>query len=121
MCRCESKKMEEMEMNEDMMAAVLGCAIGDIISDIIDDIIDETCEEDKYEFVASKNIDLEKAIDKVVFNNPATIVFWKDGTKTVTKCHDCDTFNKETGLAMCIIRKLCNNRHYNHVFEKYCG
>ena len=116
MCKCESKKMENMEMNEDMMA-VLGCMIGDVISDIINEI----CEEDKYEFEVSKNIDLEKAIDKVVFNNPATIVFWKDGTKTVTKCHDCDTFNEETGLAMCIIRKLCNNRHYNHVFEKYCN
>lgn len=55
-----------------------------------------------------------------MFNDPATIVFWKDGTKTVTKCHAGDTFNKETGLAMCIIRKLTKNKHYNNVFEKYC-
>lgn len=40
--------------------------------------------------------------------------------KTVTKCHAGDTFNKETGLAMCIIRKLTKNKHYNNVFEKYC-
>lgn len=52
------------------------------------------------------SVDLDKEIDHVVFNDPATIVFWKDGTKTVTKCHAGDTFNKETGLAMCIIRKL---------------
>lgn len=62
----------------------------------------------------------DKEIDHVVFNDPATIVFWKDGTKTVTKCHAGDTFNKETGLAMCIIRKLTKNKHYNNVFEKYC-
>lgn len=63
------------------------------------------------------SVDLDKEIDHVVFNDPATIVFWKDGTKTVTKCHAGDTFNKETGLAMCIIRKLTKNKHYNNVFE----
>ena len=39
------------------------------------------------------SVDLDKEIDHVVFNDPATIVFWKDGTK---------------------------NKHYNNVFEKYC-
>lgn len=52
------------------------------------------------------SINLDEEIDHVVFNDPATIVFLKDGTKTVTKCHAGDAFNKETGLAMCIIRKL---------------
>lgn len=75
----------------------------------------------KEEFCTSKSINLEKEIEKVTFSDPATIVFWKDGTKTVTKCHNGDTFNKETGLAMCIVRKLCNNRNYNKVFEKFCG
>lgn len=27
-----------------------------------------------------------KQIKNVIFNDPATIVFWKDGTKTVVKC-----------------------------------
>ena len=36
------------------------------------------------------------------------------------KHHITDTFNKETGLAMCIVRKLTGNRNYNKVFEKYC-
>lgn len=65
------------------------------------------------------SINLEDEIDKVTFNDPATIVFWKDGTKTISKCHKGDTYNKELGLAMCIIRKLCNNRNYNNVFEKF--
>lgn len=68
----------------------------------------------------SRSINLVDEIEKVTFNNPATIVFWKDGTKTVSKCCKGDTYNKETGLAMCIVRKLCNNRHYNDVFEKFC-
>lgn len=73
----------------------------------------------EYEDEIGMSINLEDEIEKVTFNDPATIVFWKDGTKTVSKCHKGDTYNKETGLAMCIIRKLCNNRNYNKVFEKF--
>lgn len=44
-------------------------------------------------------------IIEVIFNNPATIVYWSDGTKTVVKACDKDTFDKETGLAMAIAKK----------------
>ena len=111
MCKCEKTNKENVEV----MAVDLGELLAMVVCDIIDDIVGEVTEE------IGRNIDLEKEIDKVVFSDPATIVFWKDGTKTVTKCSEGDTFNKETGLAMCIIRKLCNNKHYNHVFEKFCN
>lgn len=86
--------------------------------DTMDEIISVLTNDKKEEIGMS--IDLDKEIEKVTFNNPATVVFWKDGTKTVSKCKNGDTFNKETGLAMCIVRKLCNNRNYNKIFEKYC-
>lgn len=38
-------------------------------------------------------------IKKVIFNNPATIVFWADGTKTVVKAKNED-FDPEKGLAL---------------------
>lgn len=61
-------------------------------------------------------------IEKVIFNDPATIVFWKDGTKTVVKCQDGDTYNKELGLAMCCSKKLFGNKgNFNKVFKKYIG
>lgn len=44
-------------------------------------------------------------IEKVIFNKPATIVFWDDETKTIVKCSNEDTYSKETGLAMCICKK----------------
>lgn len=44
-------------------------------------------------------------IIEVIFNNPATIVYWSDGSKTVVKACDKDTFDKETGLAMAIAKK----------------
>lgn len=43
-------------------------------------------------------------IEKVIFNDPATIVLWSDGTKTVVKTHD-EPYSKEHGLAMCIARR----------------
>lgn len=46
-------------------------------------------------------------IKEVIFNDPATIVYWEDGTKTVVKAHD-DEFSKEHGLAMAIARKYFN-------------
>lgn len=44
-------------------------------------------------------------IVKIIFNNPATIVYWSDDTKTVVKACDKDTFDKEVGLAMAIAKK----------------
>jgi hypothetical protein len=43
--------------------------------------------------------------DRVIFSNPATVVFWKDGTKTVAKCQSGDTFSEEIGLAVCYFKK----------------
>lgn len=48
-------------------------------------------------------------ITKVIFNDPATIVFWSDGTKTVVKCCEDDTFDKEKGLAMAVCKKVSGN------------
>lgn len=59
-------------------------------------------------------------IKKVIFNDPATIVFWEDGTKTVVKCQEGDEYSKETGLALCIVKKISGNKgNYNNIFRKW--
>lgn len=59
-------------------------------------------------------------IKNVIFNDPATIVLWEDGTKTVVKCQDGDTYSKELGLAMCISKKYLGNKgNFNEVFKKW--
>lgn len=59
-------------------------------------------------------------IKKVIFNNPATIVFWSDGTKTVVKAKN-EPFDKEKGLAMAIAKKTLGNKgNYFEIFKKYC-
>ena len=58
-------------------------------------------------------------IKKVIFNNPATIVFWSDGSKTVVKSH-LDDYDPEKGLAMAIAKKaLGNEGNYYNVFKKW--
>ena len=58
-------------------------------------------------------------IKKVIFNNPATIVFWTDGSKTVVKAHN-DDYDPEKGLAMAIAKKaLGNEGNYYNVFKKW--
>lgn len=59
------------------------------------------------------------SITKVIFNNPATIVFWSDGTKTVVKCDERDEFDPEKGLAMAICKKHFGGGFYNDIFKKW--
>lgn len=62
--------------------------------------------------------DLE--ITDVIFNPPATIVFWNDGTKTVVKCGEFDTFDPEKGLAMAICKRTAGNKgNYFNEFKKW--
>ena len=48
---------------------------------------------------------MPRMIEEVIFQEPATIVKWSDGTKTVVKCKEGETFEKEVGLAMAIAKK----------------
>lgn len=59
----------------------------------------------------------------IIFNPPATIIMWSDGTKTVVKCHEEDTYDKKKGLALCYLKKFyCDNksRKLNDIL-KYAG
>lgn len=62
----------------------------------------------------------QNSIKKVIFNNPATIVIWNDGTKTIVKCQEGDTYSKELGFAMCLAKKFLGNKgNFNDIFKKY--
>lgn len=59
-------------------------------------------------------------IKDIVFNAPATIVFWSDGTKTVVKSGDYDVYDPEKGLAMAIAKKALGNKgNYYEIFKKW--
>lgn len=105
--RVEPSFFEKYNMRErqdrDMMDALRYCQ-GDVIST-------ERIYNDMY---------FKPYITNVIFNDPATIVFWSDHTKTVVKCQDGDLFDAEKGLAMAISKKYFGNRgHYCEEFKKW--
>ena len=71
-------------------------------------------------YLTNNNFNIFNQIKDVIFNNPATIIKWKDGTKTVVKCADGDVYNKETGFALCIIKKMYgNDNSYQRLFKRW--
>lgn len=60
-------------------------------------------------------------IKNVIFHDPATIVWWEDGTKTVVKAYG-DKFDAEKGLTMAIAKKALGNKgNYYEVIKKWVG
>lgn len=56
----------------------------------------------------------------VIFRNPATIVFWDDGDKTVVKCQPGDTFSAEAGLTAAMLKKyMGNDNTFNKVINEW--
>lgn len=73
-----------------------------------------------YSEMMRKNLANPFKIKNVIFNEPATVVFWADGTKTVVKCQDGDVFDPEKGLAMAFMKKVLGNKgHYFETVKKW--
>lgn len=59
-------------------------------------------------------------IKNVIFNGPATIVYWSDKSKTVVKCQPGEVLDYEKGLAMAISKKMLGNcGSYYDEFKKW--
>ena len=77
-----------------------------------------------YTFTGAGNLyfRFKEEIKDVIFNNPATIILWSDGTKTVVKCEG-ENYDPEKGLAMAIAKYyLGTNKSksdYYDIFNKW--
>ena len=59
-------------------------------------------------------------IKQVIFNPPATIIIWNDGTKSVVKCQNGESFDAEKGFALAYLKKLLgNNNTFNKEIHKW--
>lgn len=45
-------------------------------------------------------------VNRVIYNNPATIILWNDGSKTVAKCMPGDTYDAEKGFLVAYLKKF---------------
>lgn len=81
------------------------------------------CKEDwKKTMNLYKRLEEEKknTIKKVIFHDPATIIYWEDGTKTVVKVQNGEKFDPEKGMAMAICKKTHgNDGSYYEAFKKF--
>ena len=46
---------------------------------------------------------------RIIYNPPATIVFWADGDKTVVKCSKSETYNKYHGFCAALAKRVVGN------------
>ena len=58
-------------------------------------------------------------IKKVIYNPPATIILWNDGTKTTSKCEYGDVYSKEMGFMLCVLKKKYGNKTFHDMLKKY--
>ena len=71
-------------------------------------------------FLVKSEIPVLPEIKDVIFNGPATIVLWKDGTKTIVKSQEGEVYDAEKGLAMAIVKKAYGNKgNYFNIIKKY--
>ena len=58
-------------------------------------------------------------IKQVIYNDPATIVFWSDGTKTTAKAVEGTEYDPCDGLIYCIVKKLGNGFSLKQLFNDW--
>lgn len=59
-------------------------------------------------------------ISRVIFNYPATIILWDDGTKSVVKCQREDVYDTEKGIMACMLKRFMGNDNtFNKVLNRW--
>lgn len=61
----------------------------------------------------------EVYIKSVIYNDPAIIVFWSDGTKTTAVAHSGDTFDAEKGLLVATMKKVLGGEFVSRLLEDW--
>lgn len=60
--------------------------------------------------------------ERIIFNPPATIVFWNDGTKTVVKAAEDTEFNHYWGFCSALAIKMFGSNHaVKSMIRKNCN
>ena len=57
-------------------------------------------------------------VKDVIFNPPATVVLWEDGSKTLVKVREGDVYDPEIGLAMAFSKRLLGD-DFHAIFRTY--
>lgn len=114
MCNCENKPCSEGTINKKYPV------LGKDLLWINGDFINKIKHSGHFTYIDENTSQIKQVyIKKVVYSNPATIVFWSDDTKTVSKCHGGDKYSPEAGLAICVNKKLCRTCKIVELFQNW--
>ena len=107
------------------------------MSDSMTATVDKSTNPDAYEAFIRSLFGIEDyrpkiTIDRVIFNGPATIIIWKNGDKTVVKCHEDDYYDRKIGFMWACTKRICElggfaksskgNRHpFDSWLNAWCG
>ena len=82
-----------------------------VIESAVSLIMEEVCSGNAgvKECLSQRGFNIGAVIDRIVYNDPYTIVFWADGTKTSVKAHDGDQYSRAVGLMMCWLKRDLGN------------
>lgn len=62
------------------------------------------------------DVKISSLINRIIMQDSATVIFWKNGDKTSVKCSDLETFDPEKGIAMAVLKYLFKD-YYNDIQE----
>lgn len=126
------KKEEENEMNQnelyDKYQEVLTGFARAAVTSVINSVTAGTASTKNVNI--SKNVNtsfepsasekgLNSLIKNVIINEPSIIVFWTDGSKTIVKCAESDTFDPEIGICIAFMKKfLGNTGNYHQILRR---
>ena len=69
----------------------------------------------------NKNVYIKKVRYVTEGEKRRTIVEWSDCTKTISKCHPDDKFDKHIGLMICVLKKLMSSKEYRALFNNWAN
>ena len=73
-----------------------------------------------YNYIRKDMEEMAKTITKIVYNPPATIVFFGDNSKSVVKCRKDEKYDAAKGVAMAIVKhwsKSTEGHHWYDIFK----
>lgn len=93
---------------------------GDALSDIVNEYLAEGCVSgdtldpetiDEINGISDNGQDIMGlGYNRIIFHEPATVVYWDDGTKTVVKAKTgTDEFSPEAGVLLCFLKHACGD------------
>lgn len=120
------KKEEENEMNQnelydkyqEALMSIVRKAVSSVINSATAGTISTKKTNTSFEPSVSEK-GLNSLIKNVIINEPSIIVFWTDGSKTIVKCAESDTFDPEIGICIAFMKKfLGNTGNYHQILRR---